>query len=306
MIHNIFSHEGVKCDLINSFYQLLMTGKEVSYKDVLEEYYGKPLDYLPSKDDLYGTLKKVVSEVVNTLNEYGTMVVSTTYGRNTNYQYVGTDIDPFGKIRFRAVLKERYTILEDSIKGKTPCRFEYKPFDRAKKDLVFHPHIMKEYNGRLFSIGVSETEGKEPFRRYVVALDRIEGEIRRASSLYVYKPAVANEYRYLSNLIGVTLEEGAKLTTITLRAHDKYTFGRLDTKPMHSTQRVICRPSYKEGREYGDFELTVYPNNELVGQILSYGSMLEVVGPDGFRQRVAGELEKMSGRYGMVLCNENQ
>ena len=298
MSQNVFSYEGVRGELVDVFYQLLMSGKEVSYKDVIEEYYGElPANQSVSSCDLYGTLKKVVSEVVSVLKEHGYLVVSIPKGRNTDYQYLDSEKNPLGKIKFKALLNERYAILEDSIKGKTPCRFEYKPFDRAKKDLVFHPHIMKEYNGRLFSIGVSEAEGKEPFRRYVVALDRIQGEIRGAASSYVYKPALADEYRYLSNLVGVTLEEGAELTTITLRAHDKYTFGRLDTKPMHSTQRVVCGPSYKEGRDYGDVELTVYPNNELVGQILSYGSMLEVVGPDGFRWRVAEELRKTMIRY---------
>ena len=75
---------------------------------------------------------------------------------------------------------------------------------------------------------------------------------------------------------------------------------------MHSSQRIVCWPSFEEGRETGDFELTVYPNNELVGQILSYGSMLEVIGPDGFRRRVAEELRNMADRYGMVLYGENQ
>lgn len=307
MSHNVFSYEeGERKDLVDAFYRLLITGKEVSYKSILEEYYGESIQHNASNDDLYGILKKVVPEVVKAFEENGYLIVSIPKGRSTNYQYVGEEKDPLGKFRFRALLEERYSVLENSIKRKTPRRFEYKPFDKPKKDLVFHPHIMMKYNNRLFSIGVSEMEGKKPFRRYVVALDRIQGEIRGASSSYVYKPALANEYRYLSNLVGVTLEEDSELTTITLRAHDKYTFGRLKTKPMHSTQRIVCWPSFEEGRETGDFELTVYPNNELVGQILSYGSMLEVVGPDDFRQRVAEELEKMSRRYGMVLCGGNQ
>ena len=306
MGNSIFSYEGTRGDLVEAFYRLLLTGRIVSYEDVLSEYEGKPLSFTVSCHDLYGMLKKVVPEVVRAFNENGFTVIRIPRGRSTDYQYLGTEKDPLEKIKFRTVLKKRFGNLEEAIATKSPRHFEYKPFDRAKKDLIFHPHIMKEYNGRLFSIGVSEMEGKEPFRRYVVALDRIQGEIRGASSSCVYIPPLADEYRYLSNLVGVTLEENAELTTITLRAHDKYTFGRLKTKPMHSTQRIVCWPSFEEGRETGDFELTVYPNNELVGQILSYGSMLEVVGPDDFRQRVAEELEKMSRRYGMVLCGGNQ
>ena len=162
-----------------------------------------------------------------------------------------------------------------------------------------------KYNNRLFSIGVSEMEGKEPFRGFVVALDRIKSDIQDASPSYVYKPAEADEYHYLSKIVGVTKEEKAQLTTITLRAHRRYTFGLLKTKPMHDSQRVVCWPSFEEGRETGDFELTVYPNNELIGQILSYGSMLEVLGPEDFRQQVVEELGKIAGRYGKVLRDEN-
>jgi predicted DNA-binding transcriptional regulator YafY len=66
---------------------------------------------------------------------------------------------------------------------------------------------------------------------------------------------------------------------------------------MHNSQRTICTPNWKEDREYGDVELTVYPNRELVGQILSYGSFLEVMEPVSFRERIVDELRKILERY---------
>ena len=284
---NIFTYKDERGDLVDIFYRLLMTGNVVSYEDVLKEYDGGVLSVAsPTKHDLYKTLKKVVPEVVNKLNEDDLSVVSIPKGRNTDYQYVGSNKDPLGNMRFKAILAERYSFIESAIKHNKPIRFTYWPFDRGKMDLVFHPHLLKTYNGRMFSIGVSEKDGKEPMRRYVVALDRIYGEILGGQSTDIYRPALPNEYSYLSHLVGVTLEEDAELTTITLRAHDKYTFGRLTTKPLHDSQRIICTPSWKESREYGDIELTVYPNKELVGQILSYGSMLEVVKPENFRCQI--------------------
>ena len=307
MEDNIFSYQGDRGDLVEIFYRLLMTGEVVSYEDILKEYDGGELSVVsPTKHALYGVLKKVVPEMVNLLKVKGFPIEPAKTGRNTGYQYIGSYKDPLGNMKFKALLEERREVIDNAIKEERPLRFTYWPFNKGKMDLVFHPHLLKTYNGRMFSIGVSEKEGKAPMRKYVVALDRIFGDIRGGRSTDTYTPPMADEYRYLSQLVGVTLEEGAELTTITLRAHDKYTFGRLKTKPMHDTQRVVCWPSFEEGREYGDVELTVYPNKELVGQILSYGSMLEVVGPDGFRQRVAEELNKMSERYGIVLCSENQ
>lgn len=307
MEDNIFLYQGERGDLVEIFYRLLMTGEEVSYEDVLKEYDGGELSVVsPTKHALYGVLKKVVPDVVNSLNGKGFPIESVEKGRNTGYQYIGLNKDPLGNMRFKALLEERREAIDKAIKEESPLRFTYWPFDKGKMDLVFHPHLLKTYNGRLFSIGVSEKDGKKPMRKYVVALDRIFGDIRGGHSTDAYKPPVADEYQYLTHLVGVTLEKDAELTTITLRAHDRYTFGRLKTKPIHDSQCIICTPNWKEGREYGDVELTVYPNNELVGQILSYGSMLEVIGPDEFRLRVAVELNKMSERYGMVLCGENQ
>lgn len=297
MKENVFSYQGDRGKLVTIFYRLLMTGKLVSYEGVLTEFDGGQLKASsPSNHDLYKTLKKVVPDVVKTLNDYGYTVTPIQRGRNTDYQYYGTDRDPLKNIQFKAKLQDYYDKISSYIGMGKPIQFEYRPFDRKKMEIVFHPHRLVEYNGRRFVIGVSERESREPMRRFVVALDRIMGEIKRMNAIE-YIPPMPDEYTYLSHLVGVTFEEDAELTKIVLRAHDRYTFGRITTKPMHDSQRIICTPNWKEGRDYGDVELIVYPNNELVGQILSYGSMLEVIEPLSLRERVGDELKKMLERY---------
>ena len=297
MKENVFLYSGDRGALVTIFYRLLMTGNIVSYEDVLTEYDGGQLKASsPSNHDLYKTLKKVVPEVVKTLNDYGCPVTPIQRGRNTDYQYLGTNREPLKNIQFKAQLQGYYDSINSYIGMRRPIQIEYYPFDRKKMDIVFHPHRLMEYNGRMFAIGVSERDDKEPMRRFVVAIDRIKGEIKRAKNTE-YLPPVPDEYNYLSNLVGVTFEEGAGLTNIVLRAHDRYTFGRLTTKPMHNSQRTLCTPNWEEGRNFCDVELTVYPNKELVGQILSYGHLLEVVSPEFFRNRIAGELAEMNKRY---------
>ncbi len=297
MKENVFSYQGDRGQLVPIFYRLLMTGKLVSYEDVLTEFDGGQLKASsPSNHDLYKTLKKVIPDVVKALNDNGYPVTPIQRGRNTDYQYFGTDRDPLKNIQFKAKLQDYHYKISSYIGMGKPIQFEYRPFDRKKMEIVFHPHRLMEYNGRRFAIGVSEREGREPMRKFVVALDRIKGEIKRMNAIE-YIPPMPDEYSYLSNLVGVTFEEDAELTKIVLRAHDRYTFGRLTTKPMHNSQRTICTPNWKEDREYGDVELTVYPNRELVGQILSYGSFLEVMEPVSFRERIVDELRKILERY---------
>ena len=98
-------------------------------------------------------------------------------------------------------------------------------------------------------------------------------------------------------MVGVRLEKDAELTTIRLRADDIYTFGRITTKPLHNSQKTVIEPDEQAGKEYGEVEITVLPNVELVGQILSYGSKLQVLSPDSFKDRIVDELKRMLKCY---------
>lgn len=296
MKDNIFTHDGAKGELVETFYKLLTRGEVVSYKSILTEYDGGILSTQKiTAHEQYNTLKKVVPEVVETFISNGLSVVAIPEGRNTSYQYVGANTDPLKNIRFKALLKERYDILSDCIANCVSVKVIYKPFDRKKMGITFHPHLLHMYNGRMFVLGVSEMASKEPFRKFCMALDRIDGDIKSSNLTYI--PALKDEYKYLAHLVGVRFEDGAEITTIRLRAHDKYTFGRIITKPLHDSQIVVEYPDWKVGRESGDVEIQVYPNVELIGQILSYGNMLEVISPQKFRERVQNEIYLISSRY---------
>ena len=304
MKQNIFTYDGPRGELVETFYNLLITGENISYERILCEYDGGELSTPKvTGHDLYKTLKHVVPEVVDEFRKYGFSVLAIPDGRTTSYQYVGPNKDPLKNMRFRAKIKERYDILSDCIAHRKAVRISYWPFNRKKMEIIFHPHLLYDFNGRSFVFGVSEMEKKEPFRRFAMALDRIDGEIRGSGSAYM--AAEQDEYKFLAHLVGVRLEEGAELTTIRLRAHDQYTFGRINTKPLHESQKVISYPNWMEGREYGDVEIQVYPNVELIGQILSYGNMLEVISPVKFRERVQNEVKSIGIRYDTLELNSS-
>lgn len=296
MKQNIFTYDGPRGELVETFYNLLITGENISYERILCEYDGGELSTPKvTGHDLYKTLKHVVPEVVDEFRKYGYSVLSIPSGRTTSYQYIGSDKDPLKNIRFRALIKERYDVLSDCIAYRKAVKVSYRPFNRKIMEITFHPHLLHDFNGRSFVFGVSEMDGKKPFRKFTMALDRIEGEIRGSGTEYM--AAEQDEYKFLAHLVGVRLEEGAELTTIRLRAHDQYTFGRINTKPLHESQKVIAYPNWKEGIEFGDIEIEVYPNVELIGQILSYGNYLEVLEPIDFREKVINEINLISHRY---------
>lgn len=300
MKNNFFEHKGERSKLARCFYKMLMSGNKVTYRDVLIEMYDDLDDMNTSNHDYYGELKKAVSDVVAELIDKGYLVdrIKESKRKETAYQYLSPEKDPLRNIRIKAEITEKFEDLKTSIKNAKAVKFVYRPFGKKERELVFHPHFVVDYNGRKFCIGVSEMEGRETKRGVVVALDRILGELKNASaSVHPYIHAEEKEYNYFAHIVGVTLEPEAELTTIVLRAHDKYTFGRLTTKPLHFSQRTVLWPNWSEGRQYGDVELTVYPNKELVGQILSYGPTLEVLAPEEFRSRIAESIKEMNSRY---------
>ena len=137
MKDNIFTYEGVKGELVETFYKLLATGDVVSYESILTEYDGGELSTPKiTAHNQYNTLKKVVPEVIDTFIANGLSVFAIPEGRNTSYQYVGSDRDPLKNIRFKALLNDRYNILSECIVKSSSVRVTYKPFDRKKMNIT--------------------------------------------------------------------------------------------------------------------------------------------------------------------------
>ena len=180
MAENIFTYDNDRGYLVEIFYKLLITGNEVSYEDVLAKYDNGILSVPKiTVHPLYKTLKHVVPEVVKTLRKYDYSVVEIPNGRSTSYQYVGSDRDPLRNIRFKALLNTRYNEISECIKNRSVLRITYKPVDRKAMDIIFHPHLLYSYNNRFFAFGISVKEGKEPLRKFCIALDRIKGDMQK-------------------------------------------------------------------------------------------------------------------------------
>lgn len=80
---------------METFYKLLASGDVVSYESILTDYDGGELSTPKiTAHNQYNTLKKVVPEVIDTFISNGLSVVAIPEGRNTSYQYVGSDRDP--------------------------------------------------------------------------------------------------------------------------------------------------------------------------------------------------------------------
>ncbi len=205
-------------------------------------------------------------------------------------QVIGTSLD-------RILTNIEYLpLLYEAITNKTVMEIEYKPFDEEQVTLMFHPHYLKEYNGRWHLFG--HAEGREPGNGYNIALDRIQAKPRERSKVeYVSAPEHFYD-EFFKDIVGVShLKEFPKKEHIIIRAHEHYIFKLIDTKPLHQSYEVL-KPYgvYKDGI-YAEFSVDVELNNEFIGRVLQMGAGLEVMSPDNVRDIFAKRVKELAMHY---------
>lgn len=185
-------------------------------------------------------------------------------------------------------------LLYEAIRQQRVLSIAYKPYAEAQMQLIFHPHFMKEYNGRWHVLG--HAEGHEPAEGFNLAIDRIVGRPEITTEVQ-YRAAPKGFYaHYFDDTVGVTHTEG-QAEDIRVRAYGAYMFNLTDTKPIHRSQRVIVPFGRHDDGTYGEFALHVEVNNELIGRILMMGSELEVVAPADVRQIFRQKTAALAARY---------
>lgn len=206
--------------------------------------------------------------------------------RGTGHQYIISSIDrPLKNI-------DLLPYLYMAIKRKKVLSITYQPFSSESKTLTFHPHILKEFNGRWHLFGHAE-EYDTP-AGYDIAIDRIVGKIREVKGEYLDPPK--GYYKaFFDNIIGVSHSKGNNAEDIVIRIYGKYMFGLFQTKPLHHSQKTI--DPYNEETGYGVIQVHLEVNNELIGNILRYGSSLEVVSPASFKDVIKNKINEMVQQY---------
>ncbi len=183
---------------------------------------------------------------------------------------------------------EYLPMLYEAIVNKQVLEIDYKPYGGEQETLTFHPHYLKEYNGRWNLFGHAEVHSPE--NGYNIPLDRIQARPREKSKIeYISAPPMFYE-QFFKDIVGVSHTKDTTKYDIVLRAHTYYIYKLTETKPIHPSQSIASPWGDHEDGTYGDFFLEVEVNNEFFGRILQMGAGLEIVSPnevrDLFKQRV--------------------
>lgn len=187
-------------------------------------------------------------------------------------------------------------ILYEAIRDRRVLEIQYKPYEDEAATLVFHPHLLKEHNGRWFLFG--HAEGKVPEYGYNLALDRIQSAAEKRSPSPEYITAPKEFYsEYFENIVGVSHKKNQQPETIVLRATSLSMFRLTETKKIHHSQ-VTTKPfgKYEDG-EYGEFSVFVEPNNEFIGRVFQMSDGLVVISPEPVRDMFRQRISKMADLY---------
>ena len=177
--------------------------------------------------------------------------------------------------------------LYQAIIKKVVLKLEYQSFKATEaKSFHFHAFALKEFNNRWFLIG--KRKGNQPIT--YLALDRI------IKIDYDFTMDHINEdfdvENFYKDVIGVTVNHGLQPRRIQLWI-DKINAPYVITKPLHTSQRMIAQ------NEDGSIVINLYliVNYELERLLLGFGNGLEILKPEGLRNRMKEILEKSLNLY---------
>lgn len=219
--------------------------------------------------------------------------------KHKGIQFISTSIDR------RLENIELLPYLYEAIRNRRVLSIVYKPFDMPRRAYTFHPHFLKEYNGRWNLFGLLEKGGKL-IEGYNVPIDRIIGK-----PLFItgkeFIPAPEHFYEhYFDDIVGVTHPKDRTVWDIHIRAYKKYFFYLTKTKPIHNTQTVSVEWGQHKDGEYGEFVLHVELNNELIGRIMMMEGNLEVVGPPEVRNVFINEVARLAKMYDVYSMKKDK
>ncbi|MFN2431002.1 MAG: helix-turn-helix transcriptional regulator [Cryomorphaceae bacterium] len=173
-----------------------------------------------------------------------------------------------------------------AIKSRQVIRFSYAKYTGGEqKQYHLHPYLLKEYRNRWYVIGFNPDKGAV----VVFGLDRMVGEVTVTAETFDPNPDFDPSI-YFEHSIGITAVDSAperihlRFSTLT----GKY----VESQPLHASQKIIHNDEVAL-----EIELSLCITKELVMQILSYGSDVEVKSPEKLRQQIARQLNAAAKYY---------
>ena len=178
----------------------------------------------------------------------------------------------------------------------------YHTFDALDdvKQVIIHPHLLKEYNRRWYLFGSAEDTG----RLLNFRLDQIDKFYMLSTHKYI--PYSGNLDERFEDIIGVSLYDDRPLQTIIFWVSD-YSKNYVVTKPLHESQRhyrgkreTELRLQYPMLKGGYFFSIECIENYELIRELTSFGKELIVLSPEDIQEKIITKIADMFNEYQLL------
>lgn len=168
--------------------------------------------------------------------------------------------------------------------------FEFQNFNNSQPFAVTGaPYCVKLYQQRWYVVVRDEHEETEDDIIDTYSLDRITSLTVEDKKFLMPADFNADDFFRYSFGVRVNYEDDPMLITLKVKAKEREYFRTL---PLHHSQRET-----KTYNDYSIFTIEIVPTVEFLMKILSYGSLVEVLLPQDYRNVVKKEVEHMYNTY---------
>ena len=144
------------------------------------------------------------------------------------------------------------------------------------------PYCLKAFKQRWYMVACSD-------KVRIYALDRIQ-DLEMTNETFTY-PADFKAKEFFEHCYGIIADQGYDVETVKLKVSAGQANYMRSLKLHHSQQEI------EQTDEYSIFTLQVRPTFDFQQEILSMGSDVEVLAPDGFRSDTADRVKQMWNKY---------
>jgi predicted DNA-binding transcriptional regulator YafY len=181
--------------------------------------------------------------------------------------------------------REHLSVLIEAIKNNVRLRFDYHNYTRSRpnKGVIFEPYFLKIFKQRWYAVGRHVQENK--VKTY--ALDRM---INPTLQQEEYKmPADFDPDLYFRDAFGIVVTQNEP-KSIAIRA-DHRNANYLRDLPLHHSQQEVVHDGFSI------FYYHMRITDDLVAELLSYGSRLEIIAPPELKAMLVAEYTKALAHY---------
>ncbi|MBU0490066.1 MAG: WYL domain-containing protein [Bacteroidetes bacterium] len=180
-------------------------------------------------------------------------------------------------------IPEKMEQLYRHIREGNELEITYQPFDKKSEKHIVAPYLLKEFNNRWFLIVMTHLNQVRN-----MPLDRI---LEISPTGNPIRKGMADFHSFFSNVIGVSIPDGAQPEDVVLRFSRKRGF-YVKTKPLHASQQIIA-----DTKSNLDVQIRVIPNLELEALIMYFGADVQVIKPESLAEKIKKNHQEAVGKY---------